>query len=345
MMPSTKPSKSVRRYRRWIWLLLPIVLWWIFRQVPLNDVVAVLRTLNPGAILALVLVNAGVLALFSSRWWLILRAKGQQVAYLALAGFRLAAFAIAYFTPGPHFGGEPLQVYLLNRRESVPTDTALASVALDKLLDLLANLTFLLLGLIILFTNGLLAADQHLPALLLACGLIALPAGYLFSLWLGFAPLSRLLDRLPSRLPVFPAVDKTRRIVVSAEAQIGRFCRQQPGTLAAAVLLSAITWAALIAEYWLALRFLGLTLTLNQTIIMMAAARLAYLTPLPGGLGALEASQALAISYLGADPAIGISLVLLIRARDVTLGLLGLWWGGVLTRRSRNQYATSPASD
>jgi hypothetical protein len=32
---------------------------------------------------------------------------------------------------------------------------------------------------------------------------------------------------------------------------------------------------------------------------------------------------------LGFDPAIGLSLSLLIRARDVLLGGLGLWWGGL----------------
>ena len=38
------------------------------------------------------------------------------------------------------FGGEPLQAYLIHRRQRVPGATALASVTLDKMLELLANL-------------------------------------------------------------------------------------------------------------------------------------------------------------------------------------------------------------
>jgi hypothetical protein len=48
---------------------------------------------------------------------------------------------------------------------------------------------------------------------------------------------------------------------------------------------------------------------------------------LPAGIGALEASQALAFSTMGLNPALGISASLLIRGRDVILGAIGLWWG------------------
>ena len=77
------------------------------------------------------------------------------------------------------------------------------------------------------------------------------------------------------------------------------------------------------------LRVLGLNLTPVQTISVLTAARIAYLLPLPAGLGTLEASQVLALGALGLNPALGISLSLLIRARDVALGGFGLWWAGL----------------
>jgi uncharacterized membrane protein YbhN (UPF0104 family) len=46
---------------------------------------------------------------------------------------------------------------------------------------------------------------------------------------------------------------------------------------------------------------------------------------MPGGLGALEAGQTLAVSALGFEPSFGISISLLIRARDLFLGGAGLW--------------------
>ncbi len=84
----------------------------------------------------------------------------------------------------------------------------------------------------------------------------------------------------------------------------------------------------MVGEYWLILQLLGTELTLLQTLAALAMARLAILFPLPGGLGVLEASQVVAMTVLGLDPAIGLSAGALIRLRDVQLGGLGLWWGG-----------------
>jgi uncharacterized membrane protein YbhN (UPF0104 family) len=99
--------------------------------------------------------------------------------------------------------------------------------------------------------------------------------------------------------------------------------------LLAALLVSLVSWGTLIGEYWLALYVLGASLTPGQLVTALIAARIAILFPLPGGLGALEASQVLAMEVLGLDPALGLSLSLLIRSRDVLLGVLGLWWGGL----------------
>jgi len=75
------------------------------------------------------------------------------------------------------------------------------------------------------------------------------------------------------------------------------------------------------------LSFLGINLTPLQTIGLLTAARIAILLPLPGGLGTLEASQVLALGAMGENTGVGLSISLLIRVRDVMLGLSGLWWG------------------
>jgi uncharacterized protein (TIRG00374 family) len=250
----------------------------------------------------------------------------------------LAAFGVSYFTPGPHFGGEPLQVYLVRRRHGVPGSAAVAAVTLDKLLEMLVNFSFLVGGLIVVVERQIFSG---LVALLLAgvgLGMLAAPVLVLASLSRGGSPFSWLLhltDRIflkPSGRPAFVSLAGYRRVaelVRTSERRAADFCRQNPRTLWLAGLVSMVSWLLMVAEYWLALYFLGATLTPAQTIIALTAARVAILFPLPGGLGALEASQVLAMQLLGLDPAIGLSLSLLIRARDVTLGGIGLWWGGL----------------
>ncbi|MCA9973722.1 MAG: flippase-like domain-containing protein, partial [Anaerolineales bacterium] len=121
----------------------------------------------------------------------------------------------------------------------------------------------------------------------------------------------------------------------AAEAEAAHFCRRAPGTLLAALAVSALSWLLMVLEFWLMLRFLGLPLTPVQAVAVLTAARIAFLLPAPGGLGTLEASQVLALTWLGMSPAAGVAASLLIRARDVSLGLLGLWWGGWRWRRRR----------
>ena len=70
-----------------------------------------------------------------------------------------------------------------------------------------------------------------------------------------------------------------------------------------------------------------LSLTFNQVLLLLVAARIAILLPLPAGIGTLESSQVLGLGVLGLETAVGISISLVIRARDVLLGLFGLWWG------------------
>ncbi len=83
----------------------------------------------------------------------------------------------------------------------------------------------------------------------------------------------------------------------------------------------------MIGEYWLMIRFLGVSLSLMQLVTALTAVRIAFLLFLPSGLGVLEASQMLAFTALGLNPAVGLSASLLIRARDSLLGGFGLWWG------------------
>jgi uncharacterized protein (TIRG00374 family) len=125
------------------------------------------------------------------------------------------------------------------------------------------------------------------------------------------------------------------QLIQTSEDQATHFCRERPFTLALALIVSIMSWLAMVAEYWLMLTFLGGPVTAVTIIILLTAARIAFLLPAPGGLGTLEASQLLAFAAVGLNPAIAVSLSLLIRGRDVLLGGAGLWWGSRRLQRAR----------
>jgi uncharacterized membrane protein YbhN (UPF0104 family) len=153
---------------------------------------------------------------------------------------------------------------------------------------------------------------------------------YTIAVWRGKTPLASLLGCLQR------GEGRLRRLTqaaAAAEGQIGLLCQQNPLAVLAASLISVLIWAMMVLEYWLALSFLGIPVSLLQAVAVLTAASVAFLFPLPGGLGALEASQVLTMQALGFTSALGLSISLLIRGRDILLGGLGILWGGVLVRR------------
>jgi uncharacterized protein (TIRG00374 family) len=144
--------------------------------------------------------------------------------------------------------------------------------------------------------------------------------------WL--APLS-----LWSWLGASETYGRIQAVVDRSEQQVYQFCREAPWSLLAALLLSLISWLAMLAEYWLMIAFLGTPLSWLQLVVTLTAARIAILLLIPGAVGVLEASQMMAFQAMGLDPVVGISASLLIRARDVALAVAGLWWGVWQLRR------------
>lgn len=311
------------------WLAAALLLALVLRSVSLGQVWSALHHLESGELVILLLVNGMVLLTLNGRWWLILRGQGYDLPFLTLLAHRLAAFGISYFTPGPHFGGEPVQVLLVEQSHGVPRTTAVAAVSLDKTLELLVNFTFLTLGVLVVLQSQLLGMLVGWEAAVLAGSLLLLPLLLLGLMWRGKRPFSALLAGAEWLWPRLggPAWRRLRRGVRESERQMTAFCRKRPWVLGQAFIVSVLSWLALLAEYWLLLRFLGVVLTPLQVVAMLTAARIAILLPLPGGLGTLEASQVLMLSLLGFPAAAGISVTLVIRMRDVLLGSLGLWWG------------------
>ena len=301
--------------------------------VPFRDVFATLAGLRMGQVGLLVLINLGIILLMGVRWWLILRNKGYKLPFLAIVRYRLAAFGISYFTPGPQFGGEPLQVYYLHKNHQLPTSEALTTLTLDKLLDVLANFTFLAFGALIVVSGRYLNVQENLTILISVFLLVLLPWGYLLLLYLDKRPISTI-----SRLFFTRGSEEMRGRIVhqaveDAERGMSDFCRKCALSVVGLMVVSGVVWTALVFEYWLALNYLRVQVDVWGVIVFITAARLAFLTPLPGGLGVLEISQVLAAQALGFGPEIGVSIGLLIRLRDVSFGLIGLVWGGILTRK------------
>jgi len=307
-------------------LILVLLLWWALRTVPFIEIWDALRQLKLWQIGALLGLNTLVLVAMTARWWVILRAENPAIPFLQLVRYRLAVFGLSYFTPGPQVGGEPLQVIYLQRNHGVTFARATAAVIMDKLLEFLANFILLGIGLTAAVRVGLVtrSGTQALGSLIPLAAILLWPLVHLVLLYRGQYPVSAVMRAGMSRAKK----QNWMRLIIVSERMAGAFTRRHPRSLLAALGFSLLSWAGMTAEYFMMADFLQAQLTAEQTLAALTAALFAFLMPLPGGLGALEASQVYVMTAFGHPAAIGIVISLLMRARDILNGGLGLLLAG-----------------
>jgi uncharacterized protein (TIRG00374 family) len=262
----------------------------------------------------------------TARWWIIVRAENRRVPFLPLTGYRLSAFGLSYFTPGPQVGGEPLQVIYLQKYHGLSYARATSAVIMDKLLEFLVNFLLLAVGLWAVFQVGLIPDNGSRPlGSLIGLGLLLVwPLVHILLMYNGILPVSALLRAQP----FFPQKTKALRMIYASERMAASFCRRHFTALLAAIGVSMLSVAGIMAEYVLMLGFLDIRLSALQVFAALTALQLAFLMPLPGGLGALEASQVFALGVFGQPASAAIGLTLIMRARDVLNGGLGLLLAG-----------------
>jgi len=305
-----------------VYSLLIVLLYFSLRKAPLVDIWGMLRNLKVWQILILLLLNSFIYSFITLRWWLIVRAEKKEVPFFPLIVTRVAAFGVSYFTPGPQVGGEPLQVLYLQRNCGMTYVRAASTVVMDKLLEFLAGFVLLGFGLAAVFQSGIIFAGGN-GSLAVLGGLILLmllPPVHIILLYRGTYPVSSLMRKFSN--------NKFVRFFAASERMAGAFCRRHLGTLVLAVFVSLLAAFGMVIEFFFITRFLGIDLSLRQTIVAWTAGWLSFLLPLPGGLGALEASQVFSLGAFGIPAVSAIGVTLIIRARDLLIGGLGLLIAG-----------------
>jgi uncharacterized protein (TIRG00374 family) len=322
-------SESTRsaRSRTWVvWLSLGVggllLLYWAYRQVPLTSIGDVLSQIRLWQVAVLISVNCLFHVLMGLRWWIIGRSDIQELPLADIILVRLSAFGLSYFSPGPQVGGEPLQVLYLRRSCGATFARATATVIMDRLIEFLANFIFLVVGAALLFRQGVITGSEGVPPGL-AVAIVAVASWPALHLWLLSRrryPVSAVARLISGTGPL----RKVGRLIRASEHLAGRFCQRKPRALLGAVGVSIVAVGVAVMEYGLVTSFLHVRLDVWQIAAAWAAGWISFLLPLPGGLGALEASQVIALGRMGAPAAAALSVTLLLRARDAAFGGLGI---------------------
>ncbi len=264
-----------------------------------------------------------VIALLTARWLVLTKAMGQSVRFLQLLRIRQAGQLISFVTPGPQFGGEPLQIYWLWKKFNLPGHAAFLAVGRDRFFELWINFAILLFAVTVLLVSTSVAfVEWHYVATVLI-GLLVIMG---MSAWLLVQkPLSilhwikRATQRWHSHIRLQQLQDHWSQMNDSLQTLISK---RRPSLLTA-LSLSLLGWAGMIAEFWLLLWFVDVPLDLMTFVLLFTLVRLAFLLPLPGGIGSVEAALFWAFQALALPLTTAAGLIALMRLRDVIILLLG----------------------
>jgi len=260
-----------------------------------------------------------------------------HIPFARLFGARLAGDAINYVTPTATIGGEFVRTRLLNGL--VPTMSVVASVAVAKLAQTLAQIGFVIVGLVIVLEDTPLPAGVR-HGLLAGLALFTLLTALLLLVQRRgmFAPLVRFVQRVGLQ----PRAPELLHRLEHLDAEIARFRISASRPLLMSVAAFFVGWTVGVLEIYLILWFLGVEVSVHRalTIEVMSVAIDGMLFFVPGKVGTQEGGKVLIFTALGLDPAKGLALGILRRIRELTWAGIGLL---VMSRRQLAPTVAPPA--
>ena len=254
--------------------------------------------------------QAAVFVLLGIAWWAVVPPDRRVVVFV---WGRMVRDAAASCLPFSQVGG-----FVMGARAvvlcGVPSPLASISTVVDLTAEFVAEILFLIFGLVILMGHG-----NDMPmALPISIGVaMALLAGLIMMRLQSFtAPLFIRLGRgLLGRWFAVGGQHGADSDLADMYSHTGRF--------AIGTLLHLLGWGAKGAGNWIAFRLLGHPIDITSALAIEALlhAMLAAAVVVPGYAGVQEAGYVGLGSLFGAAPEISLSVSLLRRARDLALGL------------------------
>ncbi len=286
------------------------LLYWVLSRSNLGEVLAAAGSAHVGLLLFAYSLHLVGLYLSATRWKGLLRAQSIEASTVFLMKSFLVGIFFNHFLPST-VGGDASRAYdsyrLGNKKAS-----AMTSVVVDRLLGLLALMTFAVMALP--FSHQI---TNRIPLLPLWVGVGA--AGIGMTVWMVFfPPRVPLLRELVSKLPV-PIGRSMRKFVGAFGAYRGKGM-----ALAKAFGLSILLQANVVLFFIVVARTLGLAIPVHSFFLIVPLSLFVMMLPISiNGIGLRENILALFLATYGVATSAAVAYAWLIYLASLIWGLFG----------------------
>lgn len=286
-----------------------------------NDVQSIASLLRQAGwlLLCLIPLHCVPLGLDVMGWRILVLERSEFSSLFVIASIREA---INRLLPVANVGGEVVGARLLVRR-GVSYATAVSSILVETMLNILSQIVFLTLGLAcLLHTTDRFELTGAIILTLAGAAMIVLVQFWILRSGAFFRLLHRLAARMlgasrryAAALGALTQVDSTTRELTCAHGRLVRSIAWQVGGMISGC-----------AETWCVLRWLGHPLSLEGAVALesLTLAARSFFFIAPAGLGVQEAGLIGVGSLLGVGSDVALALSLAKRAREILFGLPAL---------------------
>ncbi|HEX3428978.1 MAG TPA: lysylphosphatidylglycerol synthase transmembrane domain-containing protein [Candidatus Limnocylindrales bacterium] len=286
-----------------------VALWFVLRGVDLARTAEVLSHADLRWIALAAVFSSSDLAFRALRWQRLLRPIA-SVRYPPMLGYLLIGYLANNVLPARL--GELVRSHYLGDREGISRASALGTVVVERVVDLVAVVGIASVALLVLSVRGVVAS-----AVLVGAGVAGL---FLVVLALGIVA-HRLpgIDRIAAVVERWPQVRELAR-----RLQGGLAVASRPRTLVEALVVSALAWTVAILSWAAVGQSIGLQLSIGQAALIASGVALASAVPAgPSNLGTFELAAVEIGKAIGIPRDSAFALALIVHASILVVTSVG----------------------
>jgi uncharacterized protein (TIRG00374 family) len=284
-------------------------LWFVLRGADLAKTGDLLRTADLRWVgLAAMFVTLD-LSFRALRWQRLIRPIA-TVAYPPMLGYLMVGYLANNILPARL--GELVRSHYLGDREGISRASALGTVVVERVVDLVAVVAIASVALLLLSVRGVIANAVLVGAAVTGLFLIVLAVGIAAHRLPGLDRIRELVDRWP----------RVRELARSL--QDGLAVAARPRTVGEAILVSAISWTMAILALAAVGQSLGVQLSMAQAALIASGVALVSAVPAgPSNLGTFELAAQELGKAVGVAPASALALGILIHVLILIVTSIG----------------------
>ena len=243
------------------------------------------------------------------RWQRLIRPIA-RVRYPSMLGYLLVGYLANNILPARL--GELVRSHYLGDREGISRASALGTVVVERVVDLVAVVGIASVALLLLSVRGVIGNAVLLGAAVTGLFLIVLSVGIVAHRLPG-------LDRIRATIERYPKVRDLARSL-----QDGLSVAARPRTIGEAVLVSAVSWTVAILALAAVGQSLGVQLTIAQAALIASGVALVSAVPAgPSNLGTFELAAQELGKAVGVAPATALALGILLHVLILLVTSIG----------------------